>query len=95
MTNYTDREWNVLLNFTNALADRLQDENKVDFGSMKSDEASLAEAQSNAVEFARRRNAGLSASACAFADADDEKELSEIKDSVKSWLKRTRRRING
>jgi hypothetical protein len=91
---YSETELRNILNFTNALADRLQDENKIDFASMQSDETSLAEAEREAVAFAERRKAGLFTSRSEYGETDAD-ELNEIRENIRDYYRRTRKIIRG
>lgn len=91
---YSDTELKNILNFTNALADRLQDENKIDFAAMQTDETSLAEAEREAVRYAERRKAGFSTSRSDYGETDTD-ELNEIRESIRDYYRRTRKVIRG
>ena len=96
MTNFSETELNNILKFTNALADRLQSGQQVDFGSMPTTPESLDEAEREAVAFAERRKAGLSTSRSTFGDTEaDADELNEIRENIRNLYKRQRRRVNG
>lgn len=91
---YSETELQNILTFTNALADRLQDENKIDFASMQTTEESLAEAEREAVRFAERRKAGLSTSRSEYGETDID-ETEEIRNNIREFYKRTRKVVNG
>ena len=91
---YSETELQNILKFTNALADRLQDENKIDFASMQTTPESLGEAEREAVAFAERRKAGLFTSRSEYGETDTD-ELNEIRENIKDYYRRTRKKISG
>ncbi len=57
--NMTEQQLKNVLTFTNALADRIEQDGQINFGELQTTDESLAEVEKSAREFATRRKAGL------------------------------------
>lgn len=87
--NFSEQELKAVLKFTTALADNEQGNVSVNFADMKADEASLLEAEKQAVEFAKKRKAGLTGRSTIGEIATDED--GNVAERIRDWMRRTNR----
>jgi tellurite resistance protein len=93
--NMTEKELKSVLAITNALADQLERDKQADFGAMETTDESLRDAEREAVAFAERRKAGLSAGSDYGINADEKAEIAEIRANIKDYYKRSRKIVKG
>jgi hypothetical protein len=87
--NLTDNELRTILTFTKAIAGGIQ---RQSLDVNLSDDASLAEAEKQAVAFAERRKAGFTNSRF---DEGEEDGDGNVRKRVRDWLRRSGRVSNG
>jgi hypothetical protein len=88
-TKFSEQELKAVLKFTIALADNEQNHAGVNFADMQTDEASLLEAEKQAIDFARKRNAGLAGRSTLGEIATDED--GNVAERIRDWMRRTNR----
>jgi hypothetical protein len=91
---YNEQKLKTILSFTNALADRLNDEKKINFGELETDEASLEEATESAKRYAikRKRQAGFSDEKLPDDETDED---GSIRERIRDYYRRTRKVVRG
>jgi hypothetical protein len=92
--NMTESELKNILLFTEAVASAQLAKN-VNFGDMKSDEVSLQEAEREAVAFAERRRARLSARSDYGTSDEEQAEIDSIREGIRDYYRRTRKIVKG
>lgn len=91
----TKNQLENVLTFTTALADRIEQENKIDFGAMETTDESLQEVEKSAREYAARRKKGLAAKANYGITPNEQAEIDEIRNGIREFYKATRKAVNG
>lgn len=91
----TENQLKNVLTFTTALANQIDKEKQADFGAMQTTDESLAQAERDAVAFAARRKAGLSANSNFGETTDEQAEIDEIRAGIRDYYKRTRKVVKG
>ncbi len=89
----TEQQLKNVLTFTNALADRIEQNGQINFGELETTDESLLDVEREAREFAKRRNAKLTARST-YGETDA-KEVDEIRAGIKDYYKRTGKVVKG
>jgi hypothetical protein len=83
-----------IMTFTSALADQIEKEKQVNFGSLETTNASLAQVEQSSKAYAakRKRQAGFSDVEIQDDEADED---GSVRDRIRDWYRRTRKIVKG
>ncbi len=93
--NMSEAELKNILTFTNALADRIEQEKQINYADMQTTDESLLEAERSAKAFAERRKANLTARSDYASSETEQAEYDEVRQGIRDYYRRTRKIVRG